>query len=554
MFPFAAAALATAAAIFGFEGVSAAPRTRITLREFTSKRNSFDDLFRTFAGIGSSAELSEGGFQSVAASHCSPELPASFAQCATEMRSFVSRMAQDHGLILSDDDMKDLVFNNTGTGSASFVELSRQMRQRAAYPSSLDFGPDFATNELNFSFYLYDLDEHEPRFNGWLSKCRRKGADYMFLEGLVRHEQRTWNSSEASVFVVPCLFESFRRCTTTNHAEQPPVALLDTGGDDHPEDFEQVPWTKPVDSDTDVCLKKVMASEAYKASSGDNHLWVVADWAMNFGRTIEQTTFRNMTIGRIEVVDGEAAKISNRRYALTQSKCSVVVPYASDAAYVENFTHETKYGQWAARSNLVSFRFEDRRYVLFCKSTPCPGAVDALPLRKQSLEFARRLNRAWEGAPKPAYNTSISMTRVPLAAYVNDLRNSKFCLVMRGDTPSTHSFYDALAASCVPILVSDRWPLVGKPFAGGKNGKLVGNFPYEDFVVTFTEDQWMNDLDGVIARLESIIGDEATSQAYFENMQRARHSLLWSMPNNTAVGSVLRAARRCGDEVRETLL
>lgn len=40
-------------------------------------------------------------------------------------------------------------------------------------------------------------------------------------------------------------------------------------------------------------------------------------------------------------------------------------------------------------------------------------------------------------------------------SYVRELRQSQFCLHLRGDTTTSRRIFDALAAGCVPVLISD---------------------------------------------------------------------------------------------------
>ena len=39
--------------------------------------------------------------------------------------------------------------------------------------------------------------------------------------------------------------------------------------------------------------------------------------------------------------------------------------------------------------------------------------------------------------------------------YVRELRESQYCLHLRGDTSTSRRIYDALAAGCVPVIISD---------------------------------------------------------------------------------------------------
>jgi hypothetical protein len=305
--------------------------------------------------------------------------------------------------------------------------------------------------------------------------------------------------------------------------------------DPHPEDFEDIPWVKPLDYDTQQCIEKVQAHPAYQATDGVDHAWVVADWAVNFGRTAESELFKTMSIGRIEIVDQEIAANSNRPKAVEQSRCSFVVPYASDLAYVEDWDSEPNFQEWMDRDNTVSFRFEDRRYVLFCKADPCPGAFDATPLRRKSLRLKEHFGKA----------AQIEMSRVPMDEFITEQHNSKFCLVIRGDTPSSHGFYDALAANCVPIIVSDKWEPVAGPYASGRHGELVGGVARDAYTLQFSESRWMNDIEGVAAEIENVLADRTKAKALFDAMQQIRPALLWSHPDSWAADLALQSAKSC---------
>lgn len=39
--------------------------------------------------------------------------------------------------------------------------------------------------------------------------------------------------------------------------------------------------------------------------------------------------------------------------------------------------------------------------------------------------------------------------------YISELRESQYCLHLRGDTSTSRRIYDALAAGCVPVIISD---------------------------------------------------------------------------------------------------
>merc|ERR1711933_401311 len=53
---------------------------------------------------------------------------------------------------------------------------------------------------------------------------------------------------------------------------------------------------------------------------------------------------------------------------------------------------------------------------------------------------------------------------IPRVKHIKAMSESKFCLVTRGDTPSSHKVFDAVRSLCVPVIVSDQWQRVAKPF------------------------------------------------------------------------------------------
>ena len=62
--------------------------------------------------------------------------------------------------------------------------------------------------------------------------------------------------------------------------------------------------------------------------------------------------------------------------------------------------------------------------------------------------------------------------------YVRELRESQYCLHLRGDTSTSRRIYDALAAGCVPVIISDDSHL---PFKS--------QIDWDAFTVSINEDE-----------------------------------------------------------------
>jgi hypothetical protein len=53
---------------------------------------------------------------------------------------------------------------------------------------------------------------------------------------------------------------------------------------------------------------------------------------------------------------------------------------------------------------------------------------------------------------------------IPFNKWYNNIINSKYVLVVRGDTPGSHSFINAIVAGCIPIIISDSFQYCSTPF------------------------------------------------------------------------------------------
>ncbi len=106
--------------------------------------------------------------------------------------------------------------------------------------------------------------------------------------------------------------------------------------------------------------------------------------------------------------------------------------------------------------------------------------------------------------------------------YFYEIIDSQFCLVMRGDSPTTGHIYDALAAGCIPIVISDRWMEIGAPFS-----HIID---YTKFVVFINETEWkMNTAKSVENALLPILQNNMEKcKKILENLYKFRRWLIWT--------------------------
>jgi hypothetical protein len=67
--------------------------------------------------------------------------------------------------------------------------------------------------------------------------------------------------------------------------------------------------------------------------------------------------------------------------------------------------------------------------------------------------------------------------------YANELVDSKFCLIVRGDDPHRSRFNEAVVAGCIPVLINDGWALTVAPFST--------QIHYESFTRTIPESMFL---------------------------------------------------------------
>ena len=70
------------------------------------------------------------------------------------------------------------------------------------------------------------------------------------------------------------------------------------------------------------------------------------------------------------------------------------------------------------------------------------------------------------------------------------MASHEFCFVPRGDTPGSSRLFDAVAAGCIPVIVSDNIEL---PFRHA--------IPYKDFTFIIPEDDFIADPEGSLSRI-----------------------------------------------------
>eukprot|EP00966_Prymnesium_polylepis_P189685 4395061-Prymnesium_polylepis.1 len=148
-----------------------------------------------------------------------------------------------------------------------------------------------------------------------------------------------------------------------------------------------------------------------------------------------------------------------------------------------------------------------------------------------------------------------------VTATAKQLRESTFCLVPRGDTPTSRRLYDAIAAGCIPVVVADELQL---PFIGELRRGATNGIDWQGFTLFYSESEVTRDVCAFFEQLRNVPAQRL--QQLRANLWRARESFVYGhvQPQSSAVlpgGAIIRTladvsaaidgrveCRLCGDQ------
>mmetsp|Transcript_64351 Transcript_64351/g.184963 ORF Transcript_64351/g.184963 Transcript_64351/m.184963 type:complete len:116 (-) Transcript_64351:96-443(-) len=102
----------------------------------------------------------------------------------------------------------------------------------------------------------------------------------------------------------------------------------------------------------------------------------------------------------------------------------------------------------------------------------------------------------------------------------------------KGDTPSSHKLYDFISQLCVPVIISDLWPRVARPFP-----TLLA---WDAFSFTIPEEHFMKDPKRAVAFLWTLSVGEL--RRLHRALLEARRVLHWRAPDSQVADAALASA------------
>lgn len=117
--------------------------------------------------------------------------------------------------------------------------------------------------------------------------------------------------------------------------------------------------------------------------------------------------------------------------------------------------------------------------------------------------------------------------------WLRDHKDSKFCLVIRGDNPSSHALWRSIRLGCIPVIISDNLPVWG-PI-------LKSTLNMSDYGVIVSEKSFVNDPTSTLLKLNEMT--KAEIEVKIKYLAFAQRVIFTDHPNSLFVPAFLKEAQ-----------
>jgi hypothetical protein len=126
-------------------------------------------------------------------------------------------------------------------------------------------------------------------------------------------------------------------------------------------------------------------------------------------------------------------------------------------------------------------------------------------------------------------NSSIGFG-LPPEEWLREFSSSQFCLAIRGDTPHTHALLNAVKVGCIPVVVSDFYPIYAPSFPS--------TLDMEDYSIFIPERDFIRDPAGEVLKLLNLGEDEIRRK--LEGLAFAQKVVVMDHPESLFVQAFLK--------------
>ena len=327
-------------------------------------------------------------------------------------------------------------------------------------------------------------------------------AEYETLKALERHPLRTMNPDDATIYVIPT-----------------PITELIAYGCR----WETCIWY-------DQAFRALSEHAIFRKTQGHNHVIISYGW-----------------------------------YSFNKRYVAFVPALSRNYRQLENVTVASHYDPFGSLELAEKTKFSKEKdfHSLFPREPPLTksfsiglGINDPFPLQRPTYEkfqlskyFFFYHSRNTEEEPFGHGSTKYRqipleesvIASLPLSSIGNDLDSeewahdfvsSSFCLVIRGDTPHSHSLMYAVRAGCIPVVVSDYYQEYAGPFKSFLS--------MADFCIFIQETKFLNDPVKELVNLQDL--SEEFVQEKLSNLTIAQSIVLPDHPQSLFVEAFLKEA------------
>lgn len=226
--------------------------------------------------------------------------------------------------------------------------------------------------------------------------------------------------------------------------------------------------------------------------------------------------------------------------------CSIVIPYTEKSLVYEKpeLKRKLTFTDWKLRRYQIFFmgRFykNHKSYILRNEiGKTLHQNIPKLNSNKPAYRYIFGDRKDKTGKLAPCENCDVScsycaLQELDIAQYLDWSFDSKFSLIMHGDSPSTSRLYDAIASGSIPIIISRFLERDGLPFTD-----IV---PYRQFMFFIDEAKYKPyEIVEQIYNITTNTPDNAL-QPMFETMMRYSDHLLWRQNPLQVVTNILNQA------------
>jgi hypothetical protein len=113
--------------------------------------------------------------------------------------------------------------------------------------------------------------------------------------------------------------------------------------------------------------------------------------------------------------------------------------------------------------------------------------------------------------------------------WLREFQDSKFCLVIRGDSPHSHSLWRAIRLGCIPVIAADSLPIFSPMFKSTLN--------MSEYAVLVSEQELVTDTEKTLLKLQDM--SDAEVEAKVKHLAFAQRVIMVDHPQSLFVPALL---------------